>query len=88
MVVGRELASVTLATAWVCVFQRRTGARAQALLATQHQAKNFADRHALAFGRAGKKLHWVETVDSSVLATQVSEYVVTRIDESPGSLTI
>jgi hypothetical protein len=41
----------------------------------------------LAFERAGKELHWVETVDSRVLATSVGEYVVTRIDESPGPVT-
>jgi hypothetical protein len=74
----------SLARHWACVFQSRSGGRARALFATKNQAKQFAERHALAFAPADPKPTWAETVDASVLTTQVGEYVVTHIDESEG----
>jgi hypothetical protein len=66
------------------VFQGRSGGRARALFATKDQARQFAERHALAFAPAGTEFNWDETVDSSVLTTQLGEYRITRIAESAG----
>ena len=76
----------TFARRWVCVFNGRSGGHARALFATRNQARQFAERHALSFVPTDSKLNWVDSsADSSVLTTQVGNYLVTRIDETEGS---
>jgi hypothetical protein len=66
---------------WVCVFLSRTGGRAEALFATERQARQFAERHARAFTSARTSFTWVHTVTSSVLTIDIGEYLVTRIEQ-------
>jgi hypothetical protein len=76
----------TFARRWVCVFNGRSGGHARALFATRNQARQFAERHALSFVPADSKLNWVDSsAESSVLTTQVGNYLVARIDEPEGS---
>jgi hypothetical protein len=78
-----------LAHPWVCVFLSRTGGHAQALFITKERARRFAERHARTFTSSGTPLMWVDTVTSSVLSTDIGEYLVTRIgqEECRSSLT-
>jgi hypothetical protein len=71
-----------VAKPWVCVFQSLSGGHARALFATKNQALQFAERHARSFIPASTPLTWVNTDDSSVLAIQIGDYLVTNIDES------
>ena len=69
-----------LAHPWVCVFLSRTGGRAQARFVTKERARRFAERHAHSFASSDTTLRWVDTVTSSVLSTDIGEYLVTRIE--------
>jgi hypothetical protein len=65
-----------LAKPWVCVFLSPTGGHERANFATKDQAQQFAERHARAFISTDTPLEWVDTVDSSVLTTELGEYRV------------
>jgi hypothetical protein len=70
-----------LARQWACVFEARTGVRARADFPTKEQAQQFAERHARAFTPVGTPLTWEDTDDSSVLSTQVGDYLVARVTQ-------
>jgi NAD(P)-dependent dehydrogenase (short-subunit alcohol dehydrogenase family) len=78
--VGRQLARHVAAKRWSCVFVARSGGRAQASFATKAEAKEFAERHARAFLAAATPLTWEDADGSSVLTTQLGEYLVTSVD--------
>ena len=44
---------------WICLFEGRAGAKARAVFATEHQAKQYAERHAQV-AAAGIPLKWNE----------------------------
>lgn len=75
-----------MAKHWVCVFEGRAGQRARAVFETKEQARQFAERHARAVAPAGMPLKWQDTDRSTVLTTQLGEYLVApvRDEESPG----
>jgi hypothetical protein len=70
-----------LAEQWACVFEARTGAHARAHFATKEQAQQFAERHARAFTPVGTPFTWEDIDDSSVLSTQVGDYLVARVTQ-------
>ena len=77
-----------LAKPWVCVFLSPTGGHAQAIFATKDQAQQFAERHARSFISKAMPLEWVDTVDSSVLTTELGEYRVACMQMGPAERTI
>ena len=70
---------------WICVFEGRAGARAQASFGSEAQAKEFAERHALTMATA-IPLKWSDNDNERVLATSFGEYRIIRTDadERPG----
>jgi hypothetical protein len=70
-----------LAEHWACAFEARTGGHARADFATKEQARQFAERHACAFSPGGTPLTWEDTDDSSVLSTQIGDYLVARVTQ-------
>jgi hypothetical protein len=70
-----------VAEQWACVFEARTGSHARAYFATKEQARQFAERLARAISPASTSLTWEDADDSSVLSTQVGDYLVTRVTQ-------
>jgi hypothetical protein len=73
---------------WICVFEGRAGARAQASFPSEEQAKEFAERHALTMVTA-IPLKWSDNDNERVLATIFGNYriVRTNADERHGDAT-
>jgi hypothetical protein len=76
-----EAMTMGLAKPWVCVFQSLSGEHARARFVSKDQAKQFAERHARSFIPASTALTWEDTDDSSVLAVQIGDYLITHSDE-------
>jgi hypothetical protein len=68
-----------MAKPWVCVFHSQSGGYARATFASKDKAKQFAERHALAFTPREVLLMWADRDDASVLTIPVGEYLVTTI---------
>ena len=67
---------------WTCAFKAATGARAHASFASLGEARQFADRHAQAYGAVGE---WIEDRGVWLLSTKLGDYLVTR-DDSPAGI--
>jgi len=63
-----------IAEQWVCVFEGRAGARAQAVFPSRDQAQQFAERHAQALTATGMPLKWDDTNDPTVLVIPIGQY--------------
>jgi hypothetical protein len=64
---------------WICVFEGRAGARAQASFGSEAQAREFAERHALTTVTA-IPLKWSDNDNERVLATSFGDYRIIRTD--------
>jgi hypothetical protein len=70
-----------MAEQWVCVFDGRPGARARAVFVSKEQARQFAERHAQAVAPSGMPLNWEDTNETTVLTTQLGDYLVAPVGE-------
>jgi hypothetical protein len=61
---------------WLCIYTTHTGATAHAVFATKEQAIRFAERHAQSTSPSGLRLKWEDTGQSTVLPTQLGEYLI------------
>jgi hypothetical protein len=68
-----------MAEQWMCVYRGLAGAHARARFETKDQARQFAERHARAVAPIGMPLKWEDSNDSTVLTTQLGEYLVSPI---------
>ena len=66
---------------WLCVFDAFAGAHARAVFASKEQAMQFAERHALAAAPSGMPLKWEDAGHSSVLSTQLGDYLIVPIPD-------
>jgi hypothetical protein len=66
---------------WLCVFDANAGAHARAVFASKEQAMQFAERHARAAAPSGMPLKWEDAGHSSVLATQLGDYLIVPIPD-------
>ena len=64
---------------WVCVFESRTGGRAQALFDTGEQARQFAERHARSMASNAVDLKWQDLRNALLLATPIGDYRVALV---------
>ena len=78
--VGRQSVRRVPAKPWSCRFVARSGGHAQAVFASEAEAKQFAERHAQSYLGTGTLLTWADANNTSVLITHVGEYRVTSID--------
>ena len=70
-----------MAEHWVCLFDGRAGARAQAMFPSKDEARQFAERHARALGTIGVPLRWNDLDDPTVLTTPAGTYRLVRMNE-------
>jgi hypothetical protein len=68
-----------VAERWVCVYAGRAGGHARAVLETREEARRFAERHARTMMLTEEPLNWEDSDDSSVLRTQLGDYLVVPI---------
>ena len=66
---------------WVCFFNGRAGSRAQAVFGTKQEARRFAERHARSITPSGMPLKWADANESTMLTTQLGDYVIVRIGD-------
>jgi hypothetical protein len=68
---------------WTCTYHGLAGARAHALFDTKDLAKEFAERHARTVAPHGTPVKWEDASNSTVLTTQLGDYLVMAIDQNP-----
>jgi hypothetical protein len=68
-----------MAERWLCVFDANAGAHARAVFPSKEQAMQFAERHARAAAPSGMPLKWEDAGHSSVLSTQLGDYLILPI---------
>jgi hypothetical protein len=68
-----------MAEQWMCIYRGLAGARARAMFETKDQARQFAERHARAVVPIGMPLKWEDSNNSTVLTTQLGEYLVSPV---------
>ena len=61
---------------WMCIFDAWAGAHARGVFPTKQEAMRFAERHAHAVASTGTPLKWEDTGQSSVLLTQLGDYLI------------
>jgi hypothetical protein len=69
----------SVAEHWLCVFDAYAGAHARAVFSTREQAMQFAERHARAAAPSGMPLKWEDAGHSSVLSTQLGDYLIAPV---------
>jgi len=71
----------SVAEHWLCFFDAYAGAHARAVFSTKEQAMQFAERHARAAAPGGMPLKWEDAGHSSVLSTQLGDYLIAPVHD-------
>jgi hypothetical protein len=68
---------------WEVRFKSRAGGQARVVLASEPEAREFAERHARAVTPSGLPLKWSDTNDVLVLTTVIGDYSIVRVTDDP-----